>query len=221
MPSLRIALPALLALTLAACSDDTEFTEPGGMEAGVRVVNATQSPMDVLLDGRVAVSGLGIAGLSPSLVVAPGTREVQLRSATGATTTLAVSAIAGRTITTVVYPDTAARIAAQVLQDTGAVVPAGKSKLRVTHLAANAGAIDVWRTQPDWQTPTRVMFPFRYMATSSYLQSDPGTWEVWITPEGGTAKLATTGAIDVPSGQRRTVVVLDSAGVTKLRVIEE
>ena len=41
-------------------------------------------------------------------------------------------------------------LAASVLDDTGAVVPAGATKVRVLHLAPNAGEIQVFRTQPDW-----------------------------------------------------------------------
>jgi hypothetical protein len=42
-----------------------------------------------------------------------------------------------------------------------------------------------------------------------------------VTPPGGGSKLATTGAITVPSGEKRTVVLLDSLGVLKFRVIAE
>jgi len=219
MTSIRIALPAALAIALAACSGDV--AEPARASAGFRVLNATQAPVDVTVDGAFVVRGLGVAALSPSLALAAGAHQVRLTSASGATTTLAVDGSAARTLTTVVYPDTAARIAAEVLQDTGAVVPAGKSKLRVMHLAANAGAIQIWRTQPDYQSPSLIMTPFAYRATSPYLQSDPGNWEVWVTAAGSTAKLASTGAVNVPNGERRTVVLLDSAGVARFRVIPE
>ena len=42
-----------------------------------------------------------------------------------------------------------------------------------------------------------------------------------VTPAGSTTKLATTGAVNVPSGERRTVVLLDSAGVLRFKVIVE
>jgi hypothetical protein len=112
-------------------------------------------------------------------------------------------------------------LVASVLVDSGSIVPAGKSKLRVSHLAGGAPAIEFWRTQPDFQTPVHIMTPFAYQATSPYLQSDPGTWEVFVTAPGGGAKLATTGAISVPAGERRTVVLLDSLGVMRFRVIAE
>ena len=122
------------------------------------------------------------------------------------------------TRTAVVSP-AGSSLAATVLADTGELVPVGKSKLRVAHLSPNAGSIEIWRTQPDFQTPVHIMTPFDYLATSPYLQSDPGAWEVFVTRPGTTTKLATTGLVQVPSGEKRTVVLLDSAGVMLFRVI--
>ncbi len=77
----------------------------------------------------------------------------------------------------------------------------GKSKLRVVHLAGTAPQVDIWRTQPDYQTPIRVMFPFPYGAESSYLQSDPGTWTVFVTSTTDwNTRLAESGPI--PVGER-------------------
>ena len=217
-----LATLALALGTLTACGDD-EVIDPGttGTGAGLRVINASQAPLTVLVDGRVVAQGLTVASVSNTLAIAPGAHQVRLQTAGGASASLTVQAAAGRTVTTFGTPAAGAGLAAAVLEDTGSVVLAGKSKLRVAHLAANAPAVDIWRTQPDFQTPIRVMFPFAYQATSSYLQSDPGAWEVFVTPAGGTTRLATTGSITVPSGERRTVVLLDSAGVLRLRVIQE
>ena len=63
------------------------------------------------------------------------------------------------------------------------------------------------------------MTPFDYQATSPYLQSDPGAWEVFVTRPGDTTKLTTTGSITIPAGEKRTVVLLDSAGTMRFRVI--
>jgi hypothetical protein len=136
-------------------------------------------------------------------------------------TNITLQAVANQTTTTIVAPGTTTSLSLSVLADTGSIVPAGKSKLRVSNLASNASAIEIWRTQPDFQTPVHIMTPFVYGATSPYLQSDPGAWEVFVTPAGGGTRLATTGAVDVPSGQRRTVLLIDSLGVMKFRVITE
>lgn len=103
--------------------------------------------------------------------------------------------------------------------DAGSIVPAGKSKLEVIHLAAGAGSIEIWRTQPDFPSRVHIMTPFDNQAQPPYLQSDAGPREVFVTRPGSKVKLATTGVIMVPAGERRTAVLLDSAGVLRFSVL--
>ncbi|MGZ8455267.1 MAG: DUF4397 domain-containing protein [Gemmatirosa sp.] len=220
-----VAVPAL-AMALAACTESVGPIPRLDAEAGMRVVNATQAPIDVLVDGTVVLRGLPLASVSDPLPVTVGARVLQVRAASGATAEVSVDVAQGSAPTAVALGIGigSSALAAQVLADTGALVPAGKSKLRVAHLAANgAGNVEIFRTQPDFQTPVRIQTPFPYRTTSPYLQSDPGTWEVFVAPAGssGSPKLATTGPVNVPSGERRTVVLLDSAGVLRFRVIQE
>ncbi len=106
-----------------------------------------------------------------------------------------------------------ASLGAVALSDTGAAPVAGRGKLRVVHLAAGAPAVDVWRTQPDFPTAVRVMFPFAYRAESAYVQSTPGTWTVFVTAAGQAAPVrAASGPIAVAGGEVRTVVLLDAPG---------
>ena len=98
----------------------------------------------------------------------------------------------------------------------------GKSKVRVINLAPNSD-IDIWRTQPDWQTGIRFQFPFPFdPEPGPYFQSDAGTWHVWITPTSNAAnRLHETGPVVIPGGDRRTIVVVDSAGFLRLRVLND
>ncbi len=218
MSNSRIALFVVAAALASACSDSG--TTPIGAPSSLRVINASGVLFDVLIDGTVAGSTLGIANVSAVTPITAGSHVVGVRTSSGAVTSLTVQAVTNQTTTTVVSPGVTG-LAVSVLADTGSVVPVGKSKLRVAHLAAGAPTIELWRTQPDFQTPVHIMTPFPYGATSPYLQSDPGAWEVFATAPGGGARLATTGAVTVPSGERRTVVLLDSLGVLKFRVIAE
>jgi hypothetical protein len=218
MFSRQIVLLAVAALSSSACSENPVLVEPP--VSFVRVINASKVPLDVLIDGGVVMQGVGVANVSAAVPVLSGSHVMGLRSG-GVVTDISVQTSEGHTLTAVAVQATTSTIRGSVLIDTGSVVPAGKSKLRVSHLAGNSPAIEFWRTQPDFQTPVHIMTPFVYEATSPYLQSDPGAWEVFVTAPGGGAKLATTGAITVPSGERRTVVLLDSAGVMRFRVIVE
>lgn len=202
---------------LAACSDNIGL--PAATDSAFRVVNASRVPIDVLVDGTVAVTALGVAAVSSPIAVPSGTHLLHMQSATAGSADVAVQTVAAQTVTAYAVSSATSNVMANVLADTGAIVPAGKSKLRVSNLVANSAAIEIWRTQPDFQTPVHIMTPFAYLATSPYLQSDPGAWEVFVTATGGTTKLATTGAVTLASGERITVVLIDSLGVLRFRTI--
>jgi hypothetical protein len=131
-----------------------------------------------------------------------------------------MTTVSGQVSTTYAYSPNATTLSA-VLLDTGGIVPAGKSKLRVTHLSKIAGNIDIWRTQPDFPAPTRIQTPFPYLSTTPFVQSDSGAWEVFITAAGSTTPLLTTHVFRIPSGGKRTVVLLDSSGTMIFRVLPE
>ncbi|HYD55138.1 MAG TPA: DUF4397 domain-containing protein [Gemmatimonadaceae bacterium] len=201
---------------VAACDDTSGPAESGGT---VRVVNATSAPLEAVVAGRAAT--VGAATVSEPIAIGEGAQRVQLRAGT-ATSEVTVSAPPGLAAVAVALP-AAGGLSARALEDTGGVVPAGKSKLRVAHLAPNAPPVEIWRTQPDFPAPVPIVAnePHPYQLVSPYLQSDAGSWEVFVTPAGSTTRLVSTGALAIPAGQRRTVVLLDSAGVLRLRVIAE
>jgi hypothetical protein len=125
--------------------------------------------------------------------------------------------------TLVVYPTNvgASGPAIAVLTDTGSYVPIGKSRLRVANLAATAGPLEIRRSQPDFPQGSPIMTPFPANTTSPYLESGAGVWEVWISPPGTQAKTLSTGPIEIPSGERRTVLLLDSAGGPRFVVVAD
>ena len=209
----RFLAPALLCLAVAGCDDDP-VTVVGDPFTALRVINAASGPVDVLVDGQRVLVALAPSAVSMRLPISAAQHSVQLRATGTASTTasLAVSVSPGRTATVYARP-AASGLAAAALSDTGAAPVAGKSKLRVVHLAANAPALDVWRTQPDYTTPISIMFTIAYLTESNYMQSDPGAWTVSVTREGETAPfLATSGTVTVGAGEVRTVVLLDAPG---------
>jgi hypothetical protein len=206
--------------TLAACSpgDGTGLT---GTNAGLLVINADKFPVDVLLDESVASAAVD-PGHVVLLTLSTGSHILALRqtgSAPMIATTFTTSARFQRAFAAV--RTTGGTLAAATLDDTGSVVPAGATKLRVLHLAPNAGELQVYRTQPDFPTPVRWQFPFTYQAqptslSAPYYQSTVGTWEVrvWQSPADSTGWAAASVKVSVPlaSGEKKTVVILDQPG---------
>lgn len=209
---------AVFAAGCGPSMSDSGATNPVTGSAAIRVVNASQAPVDIVVDGQTVLHGLQVATVSDRINVASGNHQVRLAGPSGSSAQVTIDAPTGATRIAVVTP-AASSLSASILADTGALVPAGKTKLRVAHLAAGAGSIEIWRTQPDFQTPIHIMTPFDYQAMSPYLQSDAGNWEVFVTRASSTTKVATTGSVAIPAGEKRTVVLLDSAGVMRFRVI--
>ena len=186
--------------------------------ARLRVVQGTATGhVDVYIGNEAALSTVAIGEVSPFASVRPGTYAVRVKRS-GAEEVLGERTVtlSSNDTTTLILIDSSTVINPIVLTDTGSAPVAGKSRLRVVHFATHAPEIDVWRTQPDYQTLIRVMFPFAYRAASPYLLSDPGEWTVVVTPKDQTTQLYSTGAIDIPAGKVRTVVLLDAptGGIT-------
>ncbi len=219
-----IRVAALCAAVAVGCSDrGTEPEEPDGGETGtarLRVVHTLIAvpAVDVLVAGQVVVASLPVGTASDFVAVPAGNQLVAFRPAGSAGTPQGtLVAFTADDSTTILTVDSSSVINPWVLTDSGAVVPPGKSKLRVAHFAATAPPVDIWRTQPDFPTLITIMFPFRFREASPYLQSDPGEWTVLVTterrdsagvPELGDSLFA-TGPIVVPDGASRTVLILD------------
>jgi hypothetical protein len=91
-------------------------------------------------------------------------------------------------------------------------VPSGVGRLRLVNVAALAGSIDVYRTQPDSTHLILTEQPFNYQAITPYFESTPGKWTVVISHGGVRDTLLVTDSIAVNGGQARTVAIIDSTG---------
>ncbi len=224
-----------LALLLAGCGEPTSpqsgsaGPQPGA-QSGVRIVNAFSVPVNVFVDGALVASGVQ-PGQLDTVHQAAGDHTIAL-SASGTTTPASVHVkTVSDAISTVAAVRLSGALAASELDDTAAIVPAGATKVRVLHLAPNAGEISVYRTQPDWATPISWQVPFNYDSVITgpgcpYYQSTVGTWDIraWRTPSEDSLGWAGTKAhvtVTLASGEKRTVLVLDQpGGGIQLSVIE-
>jgi len=198
-------------------------------QPGVRIVNAFTTPVDVLIDGTVAIAALpagSVGTAAPDL----GNHELMLRPTGGsASTTQSITTATGALNTIAVVRAPSGAVTTAVLDDTGSVVPAGATKVRVLHLAPNTGVLQVYRTQPDYQQPISWQFPFTYQSqpdalSAPFYQSTVGSWEirVWKTPADASGWSTTNIRTVIPlkSGEKKTVLILDDpAGGVRLELI--
>jgi len=216
----RRVIPFVLLSFIAACGSD-KLTDCCAAGEGLRVVNAFTTPVDVLIDGAVAIQSL-TAGSIGTTAAASGSHMLALRP-TGAGTSVSqsITTTSGALNTIAAVRASNGALASAVLDDTGSVVPAGATKVRVLHLAPNAGELQVYRTQPDYQQPISWQFPFTYQAqpdnlSAPFYQSTVGSWEVriWQTPAdaSGWSTAPVKVVIPLESGQKKTILMLDKPG---------
>lgn len=220
----RLGTVAAVAL-LAACGDDTLTVNLGTGSRLTFVQGSRQSgTVNLFIDGQL-VGTNGVGNMLRSVELSPGPHTIEALPVTGgAGFTRTINFGSGDTVTIIAW-DSATSTGATfmrpaILLDTGAIVPAGATKLRVAYYAAFAGNIDLWRTQPDFPTPTRVAFPVSTGFVSPYLQSTVGSWRVMVSTATGVGgspampdTLANSGLIPIADGRSKTVVVLDKSPV--------
>ncbi|HVD62074.1 MAG TPA: DUF4397 domain-containing protein [Gemmatimonadaceae bacterium] len=216
-----LRLSALIVVAIAiGCDHDIPTVCCTVGDPHVRVVNAFTTPVDVLIDGAIAIQSLApstIGTASPTL----GAHTLVLRPTSGGSVSQSITTTSGVLNTIAAVRTSNGVVNVAMLDDTGSIVPAGATKVRVLHLAPNAGEIQVYRTQPDFQQLSRWQFPFTYQSeptslSAPFFQSTVGTWEIhaWQTPAdaSGWASAPVKVVIQLGSGEKKTVIILDNPG---------
>jgi Domain of unknown function (DUF4397) len=195
----RAIAAAAVAVGLVACGG-------GGSDnntASVRLINSTltHQSLSMLAGGTTVVTSTPLDTVSSYAAVPVGSPTLQINDATtnNALTTLAPSVGAGAHYVLVAYESGGVVRSTIINEDT--VLPAtGTAQLRVFQAATDAGAIDVYVTDPatDLATLTSPSFSFgssTSLQTSSFLSLTPGTYRIRITGAGNPADLR----LDLPS----------------------
>ena len=205
-------IPTVVAL--AACSDDSSGPGPSTNTDGrLQVVPgvAALSAVDVVVDGQTKLSNVPYGVPSSTIALSLGQHQVKVVPAgTAASVGGTTVTLRSNDTTRVVVIGTPTAMTPIALGDTGAAPVPGKGKLRVSHLAANAPAIDVYRTQPDFAQFVTFMDPFPFQSSSPFIESTPGNWVIRVTAKGSTQVLAESAPIRVDALWIRTVLLLDA-----------
>jgi hypothetical protein len=190
---------AVVATALTACggSDNNDAV------ASVRMVNATltHQSLSMLAGGTTVVAATPIDTVSSYAGVPAGSPVLQVNDATTNTAlaTLAPSVGAGAHYVLVAYESGGVTRSTIINEDT-AVPTAGTASLRVFQAATDAGAIDVYVTDPatniaSLTSPTFSFSSSTSLQTSSFLSISPGTYRIRVTGAGNPADLR----LDLPS----------------------
>lgn len=213
-PHVLLSLASLV--FAAACLD---VTSTGVADAQIQVVNASGQALNLFLDNRLSVDNS--QQLNVSLIIAPsGSHTLTVRTAGGVESDLPITTTPGGLAYAYAYTTESGEVNLALL-DTMAVPAAGKARVRAFNLSKLAGSVDVYASQPRGSAGILLAPTFDYLAKTDFTEQNAGTWEAYITDAGTTTKIETTGAFDVESGGRRTVVLIDSLSVPVFRVLAQ
>lgn len=204
------------ALAAVACGCNTgSSTGRGQRTASVRVLHASPDapPVDVLVDGVVALAGVPYEGASGYLPLAAGRRRLEVAPAGTTTAVIDVTTdLAPRARYTAIALGRVASIGALLLEDDAAPVAHDEVRLRVVHAAAGVGAVDVYLTAPDADlvglAPT--LDDVRLGDASGELTVPAGAYRVRITPGAGGAPVYDSGAVTLPGGAALCVAAVET-----------
>lgn len=193
--------------TAAACAA-TALTACGGGggssdSASVRLVNATltHASISLLANGVAAVDATAIDAASGYVGVAAGSPALQVNDTTSgsALATLAPSVAKDSHYVVIAYESGGTLRTTVIAEDTAAPA-AGTASLRVFDAATDAGAIDVYVTDPATDITTLTSPTFTFISSTSlqasgFLAIAPGTYRVRVTGSGNPLDLR----LDMPS----------------------
>jgi len=211
---------ACAALLVSACGGGGDGSAGN---ANVRLVNATSThaSLDLLANGASAVSATAADTVSAYAGVPAGSPTLQVNdSATGtALGTIAPSVGQDGHYALVAY-DSGSNLRTTVVAEDVAAPAAGTALLRVIDGATDAGAIDVYVTDPATDISTLASPSFTFPAssslqTSAFLSFIPGAYRVRVTGSGNPADLRLDVANFVLASQEvGTLVLTPSVGGT-------
>lgn len=186
--------------------------------ARVRVVHAAPDApnVDVYVDGVPALANVPFGTISNYLPLGAGARLLQvtpagsgdlLTSVISQSVTLPANGVFTVGATGTISPTDSAPFGPTIIPDNLSTPPIGQAKVRVYHFSPDAPAVDV--SLPD-NTDLVSNLPFRQ--ASSYLNVPANSYNLKVTPAGGTATVIDLPNTALQTGQIYSVFALGSVG---------
>ena len=217
--SLKWAGVLLVAALLAACGGNGSSSG----STNVRLVNATASHASITLlaNAGAAISSTDRDSVSPYAGVPSGNPTLQVNDATtGTALVITAPSLAQSQHYTLVAYESGGTVKTTLFQEDTAAPGSGTASLRIFDAANDAGALDVYVTDPlvDLATLTSPTYSFGTTTSptaTTYVALTPGTYRVRVTGAGNSADLR----LDIPSislasQQLGTVILTPTTGGT-------
>lgn len=195
----KLSIVVTTALLFALLVVPAAFAQ--GSAAKVRVIHASPDApaVDVFVNGNAVLTNVGFFAASPYLDLPAGTYRVQV-APTGAG---AGSAVIDANVTieagkayTIAAVGPVASIKPRVIVDNLSAPAAGQAKVRVYHFSPDAPAVDV-----KLANGTTLISNLAFPDASNYLEVPAGTYDLQVTPAGGSAVVINLPGTKVDAGQ--------------------
>lgn len=190
----------------------------GGNHTQLRVMQTSpdETAVDVLLDGKTIVGGVGYATPTSYISVSSGSRHLQVQP-TGTTTKVIDETVTFNSGThyTLITDNFASAITPVLLTDDNTAPGSGNVKLRFVNAGAGAGNVDVYVLAPGTTPPGNpaTVANLALGSASNYQSLAAGAYEIFVTIANTTFVYVDSGSLTFTAGQNRTfVLVSDLAG---------
>ena len=183
----------LMGAVLAGCGGSGDSSDAGSL----RLINATQThaSLDLYQSSSLAMSATQVDTISGYASVATGSPTLQLNDAGGSTALLTTSTTitSGQHYALLAY-ESGGAVKAAVLTEDFSAPASGTGQLRIYDTAVDAGALDVYITDPATDlatvsTPTTAFTAQTYAQSSGWMAYAPGTYRVRVTVTGNKSQL--------------------------------
>jgi len=207
-----------MGLTLAVAAAALVGCGGGGSSSSVnvRVVNATltHTSLSLLANSSTIGTATALDTVNGYSGITSGSPTLQVNDATTGTVlaTTAPSLASDQHYVVIAY-ESGGTVRTAVIQEDTAAPSAGTAILRVLNAASDAGAVDVYVTDPatDISTLSSPTFSFTSPTASGFLSFAPGTYRLRVTGSGNTADLRLDILSFTLASQQIATAVLSSA----------
>jgi hypothetical protein len=208
----KTVLSGLLAAGAALAISSASFAQS---DARVRVVHASPDApaVDVYVNGNETLSDVPFFAASDYLNVPAGSYDFQVTPAGSPAADAVINAqgvaLAAGQDYTIVAVNTVANIEPLVLEDNNAAPAAGKAHVRFVHASPDAPAVDIKVAGG----PT-IFSDIEFKEVGTYTPVDAGTYNLQVTPAGGSDVVLDLPGITLEAGTVYTVFATGLAGGT-------
>lgn len=189
--------------------------------AHIRLANAapiSANNIDLVIDGKNAISNVGYASASGYVSVSPGSRQLQWEaSGTSSPFGTMTSSISGGSSNTVLAAPGPSASGLYIFTDNNKAPSSGNISVRAINAVdpAITGSVDVYIVSPGTDVNTVSAATFSSVgnhSASGYSTLAAGSYQVIFTQAGTKTIVYETGTLSFTSGQIRTVMALDGQG---------